>query len=105
MGADHAVGDAVEVRRNRNALGNFSPATVVAVKELPRGGKTLHQTAVQSDGGAAQMGKELFLHLFDCCTGGKSQPQSLFLYTVKFEKDGAEEKEVTHECIRSPSRA
>ena len=51
------------------------------------------------------MFNELVLNLFDCCTGGKYQPQSLFLYTVKFDKDGAEEKEVTHECIRPPTRA
>ena len=102
MSATHKVGDAVEVRRNRNAMGNFFPATVLAVKRLPRGATYEEMQKATNTGGFAPFLialKSMCLSLFGCC----NKSPALFVYTIKHSNYGEEEKDVTQDCIRAPS--
>lgn len=83
----------VEVHKQRNALGNYFPAQIIHVHQLPIDGGNNIVYAEK------QIAASLVLRCFTCGT----LPKKKFSYNVRYE-DGSEEQDVLPDRIRKPLR-
>lgn len=89
-GPAYSVGQEVAARRAGNRIGNFVPATVTAVNELP----------IDAGSNMFFAEKVVCLACVTRCLTGNRYPEVMFSYDVKYDNDGETETNLPQDSLQ-----